>query len=475
MTGFELVDENLERAAEKACSLFLEIYRGLEGRRVDPAAESQELRALFRDTIQDEGVGLLEALQEFEKDILVHSMGTPHPLYLGLVNSSPMPAAALADLLISSLNNNGGAYHQSPAFTCLENEVVRAFGELLGMVDPCVGMILPGGSFATLQGLALARQKHFPEWSSIGPGALPGQPVLYASEASHFSIAKGGRVLGLGHNGVVPIPTTGRGAMDVAALESRVAQDRRDGAFPFAAVATLGSTGTGAVDSLWEIADICEHYGLWLHVDACYGGAAALLEELQPLFAGIHKADSVAVDPHKWFFIPITAALLLHRHPRLEEQTFSVGGACYIPSGGEPGAFDRGLATSRRSSSLAVWLALRAHGWNAVRQAVRSNIRLTRMLEDLLAEEGFSVLPNGQLSVACARWEPEGWSGEQVNELQSAIAQHVVASGTSWFSTAIQHQKAWLRFNMVNLYTREHHVRKLVDQLVVTARMCAQR
>lgn len=470
MASFEIDREPLEQAARRACDLFVELYRGLERRRVDPGVDREELRRLFTGTIRNEGIGLLEALEEFREQILPRSMATAHPLYLGLVNSSPLPAAALADLLISALNNNSGTFHQAPAVTTLEEEVVRSFGKLLGLREGVSGMILPGGSFATLQGLAMARERHFPEWSSGGPGTVTGQPVLYASAATHFSVAKDTRLLGLGRGGVKAVPTSGRGAMDAAALESMVERDRQDGAIPFAVAATLGTTGTGAIDPIAEIVEVCRRHDLWLHVDACYGGAVILLEEMRAAFTGIEQADSVAIDPHKWFFIPITAALLLHRHPELEEPAFSVGGTCYVPSDREPDAITRGIPTSRRASALAVWMGLRAHGWEVVREAVRRNIELTRLLEDFLRQGGFEVLPDGQMSVACARWAPAGRDSGAVDRLQAAIAAEVVASGSSWFATVEFAGKTWLRFNMVNLYARARHVQALADQLIETAR-----
>jgi len=474
MASFEIEDEPLEQAGRRACEIFAEIYRGLERRRVDPGIDREDLRRHFSNTIGDEGIGLLASLEEFREEVLPRSVATAHPLYLGLVNSSPLPAAALADLFISALNNNAGSYFQSPAITTIEEEVVRSFAELLRLGDGVSGMILPGGSFATMQGLAMAREWRFPEWSSVGPCAINRPPVVYSSEATHFSVAKDARMLGLGKGCVKAVPTTGRGAIDPSSLEECIARDRDAGSAPFAVTATIGTTGTGAIDPLDEIAELCRRHDLWLHVDACYGGAAALLDEFLGAFAGIDRADSVAIDPHKWFFIPITAGLLLHRHSELEEATFSVPGTCYIPTGGEPDAISRGIPTSRRSSSLAVWMGLRAHGFNAVRTAVRRNIELTRLLEDLLLRAGFTVLQDGRLSVGCARWEPDAWDESAIDRLQREIAEAIVASGDAWFATVSFEGKTWLRFNMVNLHTRERHIQSLAATLEKTARRLAR-
>jgi aromatic-L-amino-acid decarboxylase len=265
------------------------------------------------------------------------------------------------------------------------------------------------------------------------------------------------------------LPGTGRGAIEPATLEERIERDRRQGGRPFAVVATAGTTGTGAIDPLLPIAEICSRHRLWLHVDACYGGAAVLLDELRPRFAGIERADSIAVDPHKWFFIPITAALLLTRHPELEQEAFAAGDTSYIPQHGGADAFLRGIPTSRRSSGLTVWMGLRAHGLSAVRDAVRRNIELTRLLEQLLAENGFRVLRDGELSVACARWETEAGDSAEADEVQARLAAEVVGSGEAWFSTTRHEGRTWMRFNLVNLHTREHHIRHLAELVTQSA------
>src|SRR5215831_18502115 len=178
----DLKSQPLEEAARKAADLFLQIYRGLEERPVVPTTGREALREAFSGTLTDEGVGLMRALDDFQRLVLPASMGTPHPLYLGLINSSPLPGAALADLLISSLNNNGGAFHQSPAMTACESAVVRAFARLYDLPDTAEGMFLPGGTWATLQALVLARGRAIGR-RAPGPGLR-----VYGSDAAHFSV-----------------------------------------------------------------------------------------------------------------------------------------------------------------------------------------------------------------------------------------------------------------------------------------------
>jgi aromatic-L-amino-acid decarboxylase len=456
----------LERAARRTVDLLVQIYKGLEARRVDPGVSPEKMRALFSGTIADQGIGLEAAVEELEHEVLPYCMGTPHPMYLGLVNSSPLPGAVLGDMFVSALNNNNGAFHQSPAMSAAEDEVVEVFRRLVGYSERASGMVLPGGLFATMQGLQLARARHFPRWDREGPTAVTDPPLVYTSDAAHFSVARTACTLGLGQQGVVILPSLGRGSMDCAALKARIAADRGRGRHPFAVVATAGTTGTGAIDDLGTIADICAEHDLWLHVDACYGGGVLLLEELRSRLAGIERADSVAIDPHKWFFVPIVAAVFLTRHAELERSTFSIDSS-YIPATGTVDPLAKGIASSRRCSGLTLWVALRAHGLDAVRVAIRGNIELCRRLEQRLLERSFVLLGGGELSVVCARAEPEGV--DDLDELQVAIARHVVRSGRAWFATVRHQDRTWLRLNLVNIHTRDHHIDTLAD-LVAAAR-----
>jgi aromatic-L-amino-acid decarboxylase len=462
-TSFDLEREPLEEAARRAGDLFVEIYRGLEQRPVAPAVERSALLEQFAGTLEDNGIGLLAALDEFRERVLPASMGTPHPLYLGLVNSSPFPGAALADLLVSAMNNNGGAFHQSPAMTACEPEVVRAFARLYDLPDQAEGMFLPGGTWATLQALVLARA-HAIGTRAPGPGLR-----IYTSEAAHFSVARSAFVVGIDAEDIVSLPVLGRGQLDVQLLAQTIRRDRRDGKTPLAVVASAGTTGTGAIDPIADIVELCTSENVWLHIDGCYGGAIALVPELRGLLAGAGRAQSIAVDPHKWFFIPVTAALLLVGEAGLAARCFDTAHGTYIPGDGSIDAWRRGIPTTRRSSGFTAWMAIRAHGWQAIREAVRRNISLTRLLERLLAERGFTVLPDGELSIACARWQPPSANASTCDRLQEEITRRVLATGKAWFSTVRHDGRTWLRFNLVNLHTREQHIRLLADLLETTA------
>jgi glutamate/tyrosine decarboxylase-like PLP-dependent enzyme len=232
----------LEQAARRAGEIFVEIYQGLEKRRVDPGVTREVMARRFTNTLSEEGQGLVATLDEVAKDVIPACMGTPHPLYFGLINTSPLPGAALADLLVSALNNNAGAFHQSPAFTALETEVIASFVRELGLGPVRHGMFLPGGTYANLQALVLARSRRGPD------------PRLYTSASSHFSVARAAHVVGLEPHEVVSIPSRGRGEGILPSASSRPParpaperSTRSTGSRPCASARSSGSTWTPAM------------------------------------------------------------------------------------------------------------------------------------------------------------------------------------------------------------------------------------
>lgn len=445
-----------------------EFYADLGARRVGSAVSPEDVLRELQGSIGEEGVGLDAALADVEDTIVPASMAIPHPKYLGLLNTSPMVGGIVADALIAGLNNNAGAWEQSPAFSAAEAEAIACLNRVLGLPAETEGLVLPGGSFATLHGLQLARQAMLPEWREHGVRSLSGNPRVYVTEGTHFSTARAAHTLGVARHDVVRVPATGRGQMDVAALARLIADDRAAGAIPMCVVATIGTTGTGATDPVPEVAAVCRDAGVWLHVDACYGGAAALLEECDDLFAGLDQADSVAIDPHKWFFVPLVAGVILTRHRGLSFDVFNID-APYIPTRDLIDGFQRGLPTSRRAAGFAIWMTLRVHGLRTIRDAVRRNNELTRRLEVGLRDAGFRVMPDGRLSIACARWEPRDQSDAALDGLQQRIADAAVAKGFAWFSITRSAGQTWLRLAMVNIHTRASDVDELVRDLAVTA------
>jgi glutamate/tyrosine decarboxylase-like PLP-dependent enzyme len=201
-----------------------------------------------------------------------------------------------------------------------------------------------------------------------------------------------------------------------------------------------------------KVIDVCRRYDLWCHVDACIGGPVLLMDEYATYRDALTQADSFSVDLHKWFFLPLTASLIMTRHPVVEADCFQLE-ASYIPKG-EPEPFQRGIPTSRRATGLTAWLAIDAYGWDFVEVAVRRNIHLTRLLEHRLREAGLDVLPGGDLSVCCARLDNDSLAPD----FHEHVAENVRQQGSAWFGTVQHDGRIWWRFNILNLYADETHV-----------------
>jgi len=258
------------------------------------------------------------------------------------------------------------------------------------------------------------------------------------------------------------------------ALERMIRQDDAAGHAPFAVIATAGTTGTGAIDPLEAIADVAARRNVWLHLDACYGGGAILVPALRPRLRGIERADSVAVDPHKWFFAPLTSSLLLIQPGRADDGPFDVE-APYIADTERGAPWRQGIATSRRAVGLTLWTMLRAHGIATVRAAVESNIRLSRRLETRLSEAGLEVLPGGELSVVCARAVMDGATPSELDALQDEISARVVGDDHAWISTVRHDGRAWLRMNILNLSTTEGIVDEVASAIADVAGRAAHK
>ena len=448
--------EELEPAAARTMELFLGMIRGnVETARITPPSVQAAIRERFEGTLGRQGKGLMAALEDFEKQVLPDSLRISDPMYMGLVNSSPLPGAALVDCLVSALDNNAGASHQGPAADACEAEVIRSLSEQLGLDAGTRGLFVPGGTYANLHGLLLARTA-----CAQKTGAGYRDMTLYYSDACHFSIARAASVIGLAPENLKAVPTRGRGSMDTAALDTLIHEDKAAGRVPCAVVGNLGSTGTGALDPLDEVMDVCRRHDLWCHVDACIGGPLLLMDEFAGYRDALARADSFSVDLHKWFFLPLTASLVMTRHPQVEAACFQLE-ASYIPQG-DPEPYQRGIPTSRRATRLTAWLAIDAYGWDFVAAAVRRNIRLTRMLEDNLRDAGLDVLADGRLSVCCARLDDDGLAPD----FHERVAENVRGQGSAWFATVHHDGRTWWRFNILNLYVDETHVARIAQLLL---------
>jgi aromatic-L-amino-acid decarboxylase len=391
-----------------------------------------------------------------------------HPGFFAYFANSSTAPAILAELLSAAFNPNAMLWRTAPAATELELVVLDWLRQMLGLQERLFGVIQDTASASTLVALAAARQA-VPGLDARQRG-LSGAPRLrmYASQHAHSSVEKAGIVLGIGRDGFRAVPCDAEFRMDAGALARAVSEDRAAGFLPFAVTATAGTTSTTAIDPVPAIADICAREGLWLHVDAAYGGAAAVASELRFVLDGAERADSLVVNPHKWMFVPIDLSVLYTRRPELVKAAFSLV-PDYLRTPEEaiaPNLMDYGVSLGRRFRALKLWFVIRAFGVEGIANRIREHVRLARAFRSWLqADPIFEIVAPSPLSVVCFRVHFGGLPAEEADRRNEAAATAVNASGEAYLSTTKLDGRTTLRLAIGNVRTEERHVRRAYELL----------
>jgi aromatic-L-amino-acid/L-tryptophan decarboxylase len=414
----------------------------------------------------------VEALLDDCRTLLDASRHNGHPRFFGYVASPASPAGVYGDLLASALNANVTSWRSAPSATDVERTVVRWLGELTGF-PASDGVLMSGGSIANLLAVHIASRAALGRGAGAAGLAGIGQRLLmYVSTETHHSMIKAADILGLGTDNVRQVRADDGGAMNAAALRRTLSADAAAGGQPFMIVGTAGTTATGAIDPLAELASIADEYGCWFHVDAAYGGAAAMVEELKPMFAGLASADSITLDPHKWLYAPLDCAALLLRDAMAAPDVLAESSnAAYIETSGYQDAeafvfWDRSIELSRRFRGLKLWLLLRTHGTSAIAQSIAEDCRLARRLAEAVdADPQLEMLAPVTLSICCFRVVPSVMRDDEagLDALNAAIITAVQRKGTAYISGASVHGKTALRACIINFRTTERDLELLLD------------
>jgi len=412
----------------------------------------------FDAPLPEEGLGLTAVSDMTE---IANHLRAPTGRRLPYVVASGEPVAALADLYASVLNQNVTAWRSAPAAVTIERTVVRWLAEAIGCRG-FSGSLTSGGSAANLMGLAMARESRAAA-NEDGAGA----GVVYVSEEVHMSVPKAVALLGLGRAHMRVIPVDAGFRMDVRALETAIAVDRRAEKRGVAIVASAGTITTGAIDPLPAVAEVAREYDLWLHVDGAYGALAALAAPEK--LAGLELADSLSVDAHKWLFQPLDCSLLLFRDRELANRTFAYNDDYVTLFSDDPvegfAFFEESLELSRRFRALKIWLSLRYHGARAFRQAIAANLRQAQLLRDVIeGEPAFELLAPVELSAVCFRWN-DGADPATLNRRNAEILACITQRGRVLLSNATIRGAFALRACIVNHRTTDDDVRIVMDEV----------
>jgi len=444
-----------EEALLRATEIVIAGWRSFDqARAIEPEIDDR-LKELLEASLPELPTSALEVLEDARRG-LDESIAQTRPRFFAFVASSGLEIGVIGDLLASCFDANLAVW--AAAATEIEDQAVRWVAEFVGF-PAAAGAFTSGGTISNMTALAAARERAIPGSRRNGIGSAPA--TVYCSDEAHYSIERAAEILGIGSGNVRSLPIDGNRRLVPEAVADAIRADRAAGRVPVAVVATAGTTLTGAVDPIDELADVCAEAGVWLHVDGAYGLPAATTRSAGHLFAGLDRVDSVTLDAHKWLYLPkACGVLLVRRHDDLF-QAFSHEEA-YIPHERTGHMVDITLEYSRPFRALKLWLAFRAHGAQAFRDAVEDNLRQARLLYDLVvAHERLEPLC-GPPSLSIVPFRHVGSSGD-LNAANARLVRALQDDGRIWVAPATIDGKVGLRPCFVNFRTTDDDVRALVE------------
>ena len=444
--------------------LMAEYLGGLRDHKVYRHISSREIRDSLDPALPTKGIDFDALLKVFRENIIPFSRQNAHPRMFGYVQSSGTPLAAFADLLASTLNPNLTVWRSAPAPVELERLTIDWIRQILGFNAQAGGLFVSGGSMANLAAIAAARQ---------AKDDSSGRLRIYASSETHFSIAKAAALLGIGRENVRFVAVDECFKIRVDDLVAKITADLEAGYLPFCVVANAGTVNTGAVDPLAEIREIADRFQLWMHVDGSYGAFAVLAKSARKLFAGLERADSIALDPHKWLYLPVDVGCVIYRAPEIARAAFAHE-AEYTRIIGEKAdeafAFwDYGPELSRRFRALKVWMLLKGVGLDSLGEAIESNLACARYLESMVrASDDFEMVAPVELSIFCLRHVPvqlRNKSPQAIDAFNERLLIALQRDGSSYLSNATLAGRFALRGCVLNYRTTLRDMEILLNDL----------
>ncbi|HEX3703697.1 MAG TPA: aminotransferase class I/II-fold pyridoxal phosphate-dependent enzyme [Vicinamibacterales bacterium] len=435
-----------------------------------------EIAAALPSRAPEEGEPFESIMADFERVLVPGLTHWNHPgffAYFAITGSAP---GVLADFLSAALNQQAMLWRTSPAATELEQVTLGWLRQLIGLPDTFEGVIYDTASIATMTAMVAARETAIADVRQKGLAGRPEVPRMrvYCSDQTHSSIDKAVIAIGLGHESLRRIPTDDRFSMRIDALRAAIAEDRANGILPIAVVPTVGTTSTTSIDPVAEVADICERERLWMHVDAAYGGVAAMLPSHAHVLHGAERADSLVVNPHKWLFTPFDLSAFYTRRMDVVRAAFALTPEYLRTS--EPATvknlMDTGVQLGRRFRSLKLWMILRSFGARELRARLSAHIALAQQLAAWVdAHPDFERLAPVPFSVVCFRWKPatRTLSASGIDAANERIIDDVNQTGEVFLSHTRLRGALALRIAIGHLHTTESHVRRAWDLVVAHA------
>jgi len=454
--------ETFRRHGHEFIDWVADYFENVEDYPVKAKVEPGEIKDSLSAAPPDSGEAMDQIFNDFREVIMPGITHWQHPGWFAYFPANNSPASVLAELLTAGLGVQGMIWQTSPAAAELEEVVMRWLGDIIGLPGHMSGVIQDTASTATLCSLLTARERATGFMANMEGLKRPLR--VYASEEAHSSIDKAVKIAGYGIENLRRIPTDENYALIPAELERALDEDLKHGFEPACVVATLGTTSSGAVDPVKEIGEICSHYDVFFHVDAAYGGTAALLPEKQKfLLEGAESFDSFVFNPHKWMLTNFDCSAYYVKDEASLIRTFEIHPE-YLKTGYDAQVKnyrDWGIQLGRRFRALKLWFVIRSYGVKGLQDMIREHIRLAGLFKKWVEEDGrFELLAPVNFSLVCFRFKKEGASEEELNRLNAVLLEKVNQSGKVFLTHTSLKGSYVIRMAIGQRTTTERHVRE---------------
>lgn len=477
--------DEFRRFGHELIDWIADYFEHIEDRPVLAQIEPGDLKAQLPVVPPEKGEAMEQIIADVDRLIVPALTHWSHPSFFAYFATSTSAPGIFGELLSAAFDNKAMLWRTSPASTELEEVTLDWLRQMMGLDAGYTGFIYDTASVSSMHAIAAAREGVELRIREEGMSGRQDLPLLrvYVSEQAHSSIEKGVITLGLGQKGLRKIPTDAEFRMDVRALADAIEEDKRNGYVPFCIVATVGTTSTSSIDPVADIIPIGEKHAMWLHVDAAYAGSAAVVPELRYILKGCERADSVAVNPHKWLFTPFDLSVLYCRHLDLLRRAFSLVPEYLRTPEQEKvrSGSDYGVQLGRRFRALKLWMIIRYFGHEGLAARIREHCRLAKLFASWVEESpDWELMAPLPLALVCFRAcpsidaESESLRNGRLDVLNEAIMHGVNATGKALLSHTKLNDKLTLRLSVGNIRTTEKHVRQVWDLLNEQLRLLAK-
>jgi len=460
-SSLQLSSEEMRALGHQVIDMLIDHFEHLQNKPVTRKAERADLEKRLHEPLPERGTDAGVILQQLQQHVFSNIMHLDHPRFFAFVPSPSNFVSVMADTLVSGFNVFAGTWLEASGPTEIELVTIDWLRQLCGLPVTAGGLCVSGGSVANLTALATAR--HVKLQDNIQDA------VVYCSDQTHSSIERGLRILGFAPIQIRKLVSDDSFRLALPDVQREVAADRALGRTPFCVIANAGTTNTGAVDPLVELADFCRTEGLWLHADGAYGVASILCDKGRSLLAGLDQVDSLSLDPHKWLFQPYEIGCVLVRDSRWLRETFHI-----LPeylkdierSEEEVNFCDYGIQLTRSFRVLKLWMSLQVFGLEAFRQAVAHGIALAERAEEILRKAAcWEVVTPAQLGIVTFRYIAAGASSRVLDTINQQLINEMIADGFAMISSTVLRGYTVLRLCTINPRTTESDLQETIRRL----------